>query len=105
MYDLPMSEEEKFKAVGKLALERAEAKRQRALLAGKIQDYGVRLSYIGTSCKDPEDVRGLAKSMSGLDYLIGEGGLESVKAAIEQFSVAAQRVKDLDARAHDVGID
>ncbi len=99
-----MSNEDQVVAVGRLALERAEAKRQLALIQTGVDSMARDLGLLG-KWMSPTMAENYDNGLKLLSEIISRGGLEKLKSNVESAISLRERIADLDKRAKEAGID
>jgi hypothetical protein len=99
-----MSREDEIMAAGKLALERAAAKKQRALLQSNIESTGKDLLLLGKYFSQGS-TENFPAGLRGLKELIARESIERLLPEVEEYLALTERSAELDKRAKDAGID
>lgn len=106
-----MSTEEQEAAIGRLARERSEAKKQFTLLLHELQGHAERLGNIGNILKGAVMQGAVMQSQMDqsvsrlLDEAISQGGLEAIRSRFVQFTNLRAKIDDLEIKARAVGLD
>jgi hypothetical protein len=99
-----MSSDEQFIAIGRMTTERADVRRQIALLAREIQDAGKTLYEGGTHLmRANPDVQEMEKGVIQLQQI--RGGLERILAAVADYKRLVQRQVELSTSLRDAGAE
>jgi hypothetical protein len=100
-----MSEEDQVMIVGRLTIERSQAKREQRLIGEALNLFAENLEKLAEICRNPEDSRITASAMAALDRLSKNGGILDIRKALDEFNLSAQKVRSLDERLRGAGID
>jgi hypothetical protein len=99
-----MSQDDQIAAVGRLALERAEARRQLAMIRSTIQSVAENLKTIGSGLAYSRDDE-YSKRLPAINDMISRGGLDQLKSSVESAVALQGRIAEMDKRAKEAGID
>ena len=99
-----MSNEDQILAVGRLALERAEAKRQLAMIQNGVESMARDLGLLGKLISSTA-AENYSSGLKLLSEIIYRGGLEQLKSNVENAISLRERIDDLNKRAKEAGID
>jgi hypothetical protein len=94
LWGLPMSEDDKIMAAGRVALERREAKHQLSLTKSNISATLNEVLILGKLLK-PGLTENYQSAISTIDDMIRRGGLEQIKAEIERSISLSARIAEL----------
>ena len=93
-----MSIDEQMAAIGRLVTERADTKREQALMEGKIRDLAEKLQTVGSSFRYNLGSSNQQRATPVLDDLITAGGLDSFKALLADYYAVTERLAIIEAR-------
>ncbi len=98
-----MSNEDQIAAIGRIAIDLAEAKKQRALLVNALESISTELSELANSLRGdaPEAWK---RSADLLNYLIAKKDLGYIKDLVLERMDLAVKLAELEKQARDVGI-
>lgn len=100
-----MSEEDQIRAIGRLALDRSAVKREQALTRASLESIAGALETIMLACQNPDDHPNLSGALAAMDGIEKDGGLDGIRALMREFSKVAAKLRVLDERAREAGID
>lgn len=98
-----MSTEEQSAAIGRTVMERAQAKRELALVDGEIKERGAKLHEIGSIIAREQPAAW--SKVAGLVTDKRPGSIDSLLELLDQRQNLAQRIADLTARLQNAGIE
>ena len=99
-----MSTEEQEQAIGRLAKELAQTKRERALVENETETAIERMRGMVGKLYDLRSGQGKQAAMEALDQCIAAGGLEKLKALTLDLDSINVKIAKLEVRAREVGI-
>jgi len=99
-----VSTEEQEQAIGRLAKELAQTKRERALVENETETAIERMRGMVGKLYDLRSGQGKQAAMEALDQCIAAGGLEKLKALTLDLDSINVKIAKLEVRAREVGI-
>jgi hypothetical protein len=100
-----MSTEDKAAAIGRLVMERQEAKAQYTLLMKEVGDQAKELAALGNMLGSVASSEAEQNGVALLDQLIAKGGLNRLKTTVDQRRGLRSRIEELDKMAAKIGIE
>jgi len=99
-----MSTEEQQAAIGRLVMERSEAKRVSALLGQEIGQIKEKLNFLASSLGRTDTQSYLSKSLELTNILISAGGLDALHQKVSEYKLLAQRIEEIDLTLRNAGV-
>ncbi len=89
-----MSGDEQMAAIGKLTVQRRDARQQSILLAQEIRDTAAELNGAGGALTSVTMSK-VAEGLMGIEKIIQHGGLDRLKQAITEYQSLEARIREL----------
>ncbi len=100
-----MSTEEQMTMIGRLSVERAEARRECALLESELAKIREKLGSVQSGLSCTGDSRRMAALMGDVEGLIASGGFDRIRKALSELQVASQKITDIGQTLRNAGAD
>jgi hypothetical protein len=101
-----MSNEEQLLAIGKMSTERADKKRERALLLRQIQDAGGSFNKAAPLLmRQTPEVSDYQNALQILGALQQSGGLDHIRQALSEYLELTERINNLSISLRDAGVE
>jgi hypothetical protein len=99
-----MSEDEQMAAIGKMATDRAAAKREAAIRENQIEEFGKTLYSVALALRSAHDLLATGATQKTIDALIEKGGLDHLKEMILEYQELQSKIAALNKRLAAAGI-
>lgn len=100
-----MSTDEQMAAIGRLSVERAEARREAALLESEIEKFRQKVGNLTSLLSYPGDPAKVSSALSHAEGMIAAGGFERLRQALVELAAAKQRIADIGQTMRNAGAE
>jgi hypothetical protein len=100
-----MSNEDQMAVIGKLVTERAQAKREMALLITQIKQYGPLINTCGAELVREQPPTNLRKVLGSIDGIIQKGGIDTLRVMLMEYVALEDRVVSATQSLHAAGAE
>jgi hypothetical protein len=97
--------------IGRLVLERSEAKKKRALIKSEIDRFSLKFSNVTASSgtqgmpPKPEDSAEMRRALQHVDELLQVGGLDKLKELMSEYVSLGDRISEIGQTLRNAGAE
>jgi hypothetical protein len=100
-----MSNEEQMATVGRLVTERAQAKREMALLMAALKEYGTLLHACGAELVRQQPPTNPGEALKSVEGVFQKGGFDNLRKLLMEYIALEDRVATVTQSLHAAGAE